>query len=160
LLAALHNSIHANIPNPRLWKVEVAGEELRDGQMKNGWTRARLICELPLPKVTTTQRVAYGILCAREIAKDSKWLAWAEAWLSGTNRIRAAAEEAWRASWASATTSWTETAEAERAAAAASSQEDAADAARLAASASWAAQEASMADLDLLTLAKKALEYS
>jgi hypothetical protein len=155
LLAVLHNLVHASIVNPRLWKAEVAGRELRDGQLKCGWTRARLVQELPLPEITTTQRVAYGILCAREVVTNPTWIAWADAWLSGADRTR---EAATRVLWVS-----------ERVAAGYAAEAAiglATDAGVLVyvavAQAAQAAQGAAMNrgdNLNLLVLAKKALKY-
>jgi len=94
LLAMLHNPIHAEIATPRLWVVEVTGRQKTDGQMKEGWSRMRLVEEMPLPTVLAVQRVAYGILCALEVCSIVKFRTWATAWLSGEDRSGGAAEQA------------------------------------------------------------------
>ena len=91
LLAILHNPIYGNIKNPRLFEVEVDGK-MKDGKgIKRGFRRMRLLKEIPLPTITTTQRRAYGILCAREVYKKKMWNEWADNWLNGKNRYDNAA---------------------------------------------------------------------
>jgi hypothetical protein len=88
LLAVLHNPIHAQITNPLLFKAEVTGNNLDDDGIKCGWQKAMLVKQLPIPKVTTTNRIAYGILCAKEVYYGRDWLEWANNWLSGVDRIK------------------------------------------------------------------------
>jgi hypothetical protein len=114
LLAVFFNPIHACIDDPRLWEAE--GEiALRDGQIQCGCVRLTTLREIPLPEVTLTQRVAFGILCAREvytleIYHNRAWTAWAEKWLSGEDRsipISGKALAAWEEearTWAEMTT--------------------------------------------------------
>ena len=98
LLAILLNPIHANILNPRLFRCEWRGEMLNnDHGLKVKVEGLRLVEELPLPVITTEQRVRFGILASLEITRSPKFRAWAEAWLSGEDR--SAAAEA-RAAWA------------------------------------------------------------
>ena len=97
LLAVLLNPLHANISHPRLFCVAAEGRTLDDYGLKAGYTKARLIKEVPLPSITSKQRVAFVILCARAVFFDKIWIAWAEAWTSGENRTEAAA-------WAAAKT--------------------------------------------------------
>ena len=98
LLAVLHNPIHAHINNPRLFEVEVEGKEKRDGQLKCGYTRMRLVKEIPLPEITTEQKIKYAIYCALEVCSEESLVWWANDWLSGMDRTtkaaRAAAETA------------------------------------------------------------------
>jgi hypothetical protein len=91
LLAVLLNPIHANIENPRLWEVETDGKELTNGHLKGGSRRVRLIQELPIPEITTEQRVRFAILCAKRVYEDEAWNAWADEWLSGANQSYVAA---------------------------------------------------------------------
>jgi len=67
-LALLHNPIHANVKHPRLWVVEVAGNCLRDHQLKCGYRHMRLVCELVPQAVTTAQCVRY----AHEVANAAR----------------------------------------------------------------------------------------
>ena len=86
LLAVLLNPLHARIQDPRLWEAEVGGETISDHGLKVGYTRARLVRELPLPDVTLIQRVEFGIRCALTVSQSDKFTRWAEAWLSGKDR--------------------------------------------------------------------------
>jgi len=91
LLAVLHNPIHADIKNPRLFEVEVRGKSKFDKQLKCGFRKMRLTKEIPLPKITINQITAYGILCAKNNYKNGTWIKWANDWLSGKDRSRVAA---------------------------------------------------------------------
>ena len=155
LLAVFLNPIHANIANPRLWEAEADGATLDDRGLKGGSARLRLVRELPLPAVSSVQRVAFGILCAMEVPEDPTFTAWAERWLSGADRTAEAA--AWwtlaaRAAWW-ALAAWEAALAAEAAAAAAEAAAAAAAAAR--AAAAWVGKP-----LDLPALARKAMEYN
>jgi hypothetical protein len=92
LLAILFNPVHAAIKNPKLFEVEVEGKCLSDFGRKEGWTRMRLVREIAIPEITRTQRIAFGLLCAKKIWKeealedDNAWNDWADKWLSGENR--------------------------------------------------------------------------
>ena len=94
LLAVLLNPIHANFNEPRLWEAE--GEIGREDELKIGCVALTTIKEIEIPKVTTEQRIAFGILCVLEVYKGKipKWERWAEDWLSGRNRSRAVARAA------------------------------------------------------------------
>jgi len=170
LLAVFLNPIHANIKNPRLWRIEVDGARLDDHGLKFGVQRMRLVEELPLPVVTTEQRVRFTILCAYPTASDG-WQTWAAGWLSGRNRSASAsaAAAAVKAAAASAAASAWAAAEAARAAtwaasASASASASAAEAEWAAAEAEWAAAEAARAaaeaavDLDLIAIAHEAVQ--
>ena len=91
LLAVLLNPLHANINYPRLFRAAAEGRTLDDCGLKAGYTKARLIEEVPLPDITTKQRVMFAILCARTVFFDKIWIAWASAWTLGENRTEAAA---------------------------------------------------------------------
>jgi hypothetical protein len=116
LLAVLLNPIHANYDSPKLWRCE--GDIVADDHgLKVGVKTLTTIEEIPLPAVTTEQRVKFAILCAKQVCKDKKWNAWADKWLSGKDRSGDAAWAAaqaptWAASWAAA--SWAEAAAAAR----------------------------------------------
>ena len=64
LLAVLLNPIHANIQDPRLFKVNVRGSKVTDSGLKFGFSMMRLVEEIPIPKITLTQKAAFAILCA------------------------------------------------------------------------------------------------
>ena len=93
-LAVLLNPIHANIKNPKLWKAECRGKSLDDNGLKIGCSEARLVEEIPIPKWSTNQKIAFGILCAKEVYDDEEWNKWANNWLDGSDRSEKAAESA------------------------------------------------------------------
>lgn len=150
LLAELHNPIHAKIASPLFWRCEVGGETLRDGQVKAGATRLRIVERIERPIVTIPQRVRYAIYCAQAVGGGGDvWDRWAAAWLSGEDRSAAAAVRT--AAWAQA---------------AALPAKEAAQAAAHAEKAAWQAARAWLAavaaataggDLDLLAIAKRAI---
>lgn len=95
LLGLFLNPIHADLKDLRLWEGE--GEvEARDGQMKVGVKTLAITAELPVPAISTEQRVRFGIYCAW-LGGSAEWRTWARGWLSGTDRSKAAAAEAARA---------------------------------------------------------------
>lgn len=94
ILAMLMNPIHADIDHPRLWECE--GEIVkRDGQLKCGCVTLTTKREIDLPAVSSTQKIRFAILCAKEVCTDQRWNAWADDWLSGKDRSA-------RAAWAEA----------------------------------------------------------
>ena len=130
LLAVLLNPIHANIPDPRMLVCDCSDVVAEDwGKSGHKWVTP--VAEMELPAVTTTQRVAFGILCALEVYHEREFVAWAEGWLSGHNRSFDAAYAAAYAARAAATY-------AARAAVARGGADDA-DAADVAAAATYAA---------------------
>ena len=87
LLAVLHDPIHGKFgPSARLFESEAEGTILEEGQMKGGSTKLTLLREIPLPVVTKEQRISYDILCAMEVTSDETWRSWASKWLSGEDR--------------------------------------------------------------------------
>lgn len=106
LLAVLLNPIHAKFHSPRLWEAE--GKIAKsDRGLKVGCATLKTIREMPLPVVTTEQRVRFAILCAKTVCTDAAWLAWASGWLDGTDRTVRAAAAAWAAAtWAAEAAAW------------------------------------------------------
>jgi hypothetical protein len=100
LLAALLNPIHANIRNPRLFLIEIAGYRKDDKGLKFGATKMRLTTEISLPALTTEQKVKFGILCVLPVVQNQDFVQWAHRWLSGVDR--SAASAAWAAAAARA----------------------------------------------------------
>ena len=155
LLAVLLNPIHANIKRPRLFEGEGEGEMLDDRGLKQGFKRMRITKELPLPVVTTEQRVKFAILCALEVYREDSFVAWAKAWLDGSDRsaraaTRAAADAAADAACAARAARAADAAAAYAVYAAANAANAAADAARA------VAREGKT--LDLIAIALKAME--
>jgi len=86
LVGLFLNPVHANIKNPRLFRAEVKGRSLDDHGLVYGYTKARLVEELPVPQISLVQRVRFAIFCVKEVYKAKKWNKWADNWLSGKDR--------------------------------------------------------------------------
>ena len=93
LLAVFMNPIHGDFSNPILWECECSGEMVHE-PTKSGCKTLTTIRKVELPSVTTTQRVAFGILAVKKAYKNPKWNQWADNWLSGKDRTDAAADAA------------------------------------------------------------------
>jgi hypothetical protein len=93
LLAVLLNPGHADIREPILWEAD-GDVGKTDHGLEVGCTRLKTIKQIPLPKITTEQRVYFAILCAMEVCDDPAWRRWAQDWLSGKNRSAEAPEAA------------------------------------------------------------------
>ena len=65
-IAVIMNPAHANFPNPQLW--EAQGIILLDDDgLKCGVKTLTTIKQIPLPQITTEQRIHFAILCALEV---------------------------------------------------------------------------------------------
>jgi hypothetical protein len=167
LLAVLHNPIHANIANPRLFEVEVAGDTKDDNGMKRGFRKMRIVKELPVPEITVEQRVRYGILCAKAACTDPKFVKWADYWLSAEGSAAGISRAVAWATQAAVATAWATQVTAARAAVWATEAAVAAEwttVARVSARAiewvAWAAvwaTEAADKPIDLIGLAEQAV---
>ena len=179
LLAVLHNPIHGvfNPSTMHLWEIVAEGVIKKDGQMKAGCSKMTTVRRIEIPSVTMEQRVKYAILCALEVCQEPLFVAWANKWLSGEDRsarsAESAAESAWsawsarsvwsaRSAWSAAESAWSavESARVTRVTRVARVA-----AARSARSAEAAAQAAEVAEavsdgksLDLISIARKAME--
>ena len=103
-LAVLFNPVHARIPHPIGWEVVVQGETVQ-GTTKCGSHQVTTIRRIPLPKFTTNQRIAFGIMAALELTdQPPKFILWADKWLSGEDRSTDAADAAY---WAADAAYWT-----------------------------------------------------
>lgn len=170
LIAVLMNPVHAML-NPATMRLFVAEGEIvvHEGQIKCGVHALKIVEEIPVPTLTTEQRIKFAILCAKTVCKDDAWNAWADKWLSGEDQSeRAAAREAaaMEAAAEGATRAWAAAARAAWAAApwAAAMEAAAMDAARVAAwareaaaEAAWAARAAAQtwAELDLIQIVEQ-----
>jgi len=92
-LAVLFNPIHANIANPILMEIKCSPIVNTDG-LKHACKEQTPIRVIPLPTLTTTQKVAFAIKCALLVCKTPLFITWAEKWLSGEDRSYAAAHYA------------------------------------------------------------------
>jgi len=102
LLAVLLNPIHAHITNPRLFKCRgVIGKT--DRGLKVGCTSLTVVREIPVPKISREQCIAFGILCTKRVSNKTISNVWANRWLSGEDHMKRAtkaakpAEAAWGA---------------------------------------------------------------
>ena len=107
LIAVLMNPVHADFDPARMRLFVAEGEIVaREVQLKCGVHALKIVEEIPVPVLTTEQRVKFAILCAKLVCKDAAWNAWADKWLSSEDRSAWAAEEAARAAkeaaWAAA----------------------------------------------------------
>jgi len=96
-VAVMMNPCHADFENPRLWECEVSGKELDDHGLKRGVQKCMTVQEIPVPVLTTEQRVEIAIRCALRVWSNVDFTRWAERWLDGTDRSAAAAWAAWMA---------------------------------------------------------------
>ena len=90
LLAVFANPIHANYNPARLWECEV-GEKVNGDALKSASKSVTTLRELPLPVISTEQRVEIAIRLVLPKCRNKKWLAWATKWLKGSDRTNAAA---------------------------------------------------------------------
>ena len=104
LLAVLMNPIHAGIQNPVVWEAE-GSVSVSDG-LKVGCKTLTTVRQIPLPSVTTEQRVRFAILCALAVNKDEAFKIWAGGWLSGLDTSEEAARAARAAGWAAWAAAW------------------------------------------------------
>jgi hypothetical protein len=182
LLAVLFNPMYADISNPKLFEVKALGKHLKDMGLKGGCTKMVLINEIPLPEISTNQKIAFAILCSLKVYKEERYVKWAKNWLGGADRSEKAADAAYAAADAyaraaraaraaadaadaAADAAYAAYAAADVAARAARAAADAADAARAARAAADAAADAAYAAdaadaaINFIKLAKKALKY-
>ena len=143
ILAVMMAPSHIDYDIGQMW--EARGRVAVSGPTKTGCKSLTTLRQIPIPEVTLTQRVAFGILASLEVCADPVYVAWARGWLDGSDRSAGAAAEAAAAGAAAA---W--------AAAEAAAWAGAAAAGAAAAAAGAAAAEA--ADINLVQIAHKAME--
>lgn len=91
LIAIFMNPAHADFKSPILWEAETSGEELHE-TLKSGCKTLTTIKEIPLPLVSSTQKIVLGILCAKEIYNGGAWNEWADKWLEDKDRTKESAQ--------------------------------------------------------------------
>ena len=91
LIAVLMNPIQAQFDEPRLYSCLIEGEIKKDGQLKSGCKKLTTLSRLPLPVITSEQRIEIGIRCTMIVYKEQHWSLWAQKWLSGEDRTRKSA---------------------------------------------------------------------
>ena len=152
LIAILCNPADANIKNPRLWLFKPEfGTSIKEEGLKVGVRAGKITKELPVPKITNIQKVAFAILCAKCVCKNEEWNIWADRWLDNIDR----------SSCAAATAAYTAAVAADAAAYAAATAAYTAAAAYAAYAAADAAAYAADAIivLDFDAIAKEAMKY-
>lgn len=85
LVAVFMNPSHAGFRNPILWRA-TGWVSKRDGQIKCGCFTLRTLQQIPLPVLTTNQRVRVAIQCALKRSQTESFKLWAKNWLSGVDR--------------------------------------------------------------------------
>ena len=85
LLAVFFNPIHACYYPTRMWVSEgnIGKNEL---DLKVGCRKLTTVYEIPPPKLTLTQHLAFCLLMARTKIKNRIFLEWVENWLSNKDR--------------------------------------------------------------------------
>jgi hypothetical protein len=161
LLAALMNPAHANYQSPLCFTV--LGFPVVDDGTKVGCRSLRVTGVFEFPRVSTTARVAFGILSTLRVYSEPNFVAWADGWLSGRDRTFGSADAVRAARAARAATATTATAAYAASAAAAAAANSAYTADAAATYAAGAAAEAADAAhagklIDFQALAEKALE--
>ena len=95
-IAVFMNPAHANISEPRLFRIRCS-KILADDGTKQGCKKQTLLKELPLPEISVEQRIKIAILCATEVYKEPNFLVWAENWNTGKDRTATSAKAAYTA---------------------------------------------------------------
>jgi hypothetical protein len=93
LLAAFLNVIHADFKKPILWEARGRIGKTNTG-LKAGCKKLTTIKQIPLPKITSEQKIKFAILCVKKVYKGKAWNIWADNWISKRNRTASAAEHA------------------------------------------------------------------
>ncbi len=91
-MAVFANPIHAEfeMETALLWECECSDIVNRDS-LKMGVKTCTTVRKIPLPAMTTEQRIEIAIRCVKEVYKDKEWNEWADRWLSGEDRTANAA---------------------------------------------------------------------
>ena len=92
-IAVFMNPAHANISEPRLFRIRCS-KILADDGTKQGCKKQTLLKELPLPEISVEQRIKIAILCATEVYKEPNFLVWEENWNTGKDRTATSAKAA------------------------------------------------------------------
>ena len=161
ILAVLINPKHANFKNPNMWEAEVSEgvEELHE-PLKSGARSLTAIKQVVIPTVTLTHKIAFGILCAKQVCRKTSFLLWADNWLSGADRSANAAYAAYAyAAYTAYAAAYAAYAYATNAAYADAAAANAAYAAYAYADADAAYADADAVSIDFVSLAHEALKY-
>ena len=99
-LAILMNPVHVDFTNPKMWLAKAEGIFKDDFGRKGGCTKLTTLYEIPVPVITETQKIAFGILCALEVFDDKEFQKWANNWLKNKDRTEEAAYVVAKATYA------------------------------------------------------------
>jgi len=99
LLAAFFNPIHGAFEYPRLFEVEIGGEEKQRG-IKFGYTKMRITKELKLKIISKEKILKFSMLCALEIygKEYQEFSEWSKKWLNREDNTRKSIFKVFRAS--------------------------------------------------------------
>lgn len=100
-LAVIFNPIHAGFSEYHLWEAE-GKIELNDSNMKYGCRTLTTLQQIEISNITLVQKVAFAILCAKAVYKESAWNLWADNWLADTDRSDTAYAAAYDTAYAAA----------------------------------------------------------
>jgi hypothetical protein len=90
LIGLFMNPIHGHFEEPfHLWECEVSGKFLDDRGLMQGWSEVRTVKLIDIPEITTVNRVAFGILAAKQVYFNTAWNTWADNWLANIDRVAA-----------------------------------------------------------------------
>lgn len=91
--AVIFNPIHADYCDPRLIEIECNSIVNTDG-LKEASKTQTMLRELPLPVLSTAQKVVFALKCVMLVYKDPAFVLWANAWIMGEDRSAGSAEAA------------------------------------------------------------------
>jgi hypothetical protein len=102
-LAIIMNPHGAAFKDPLLFRCRPEGKIRHDkGKLKSGCTKMTLVEALPIPNITSIQKIAFGIYASLEVYTDPTYFKWANNWISDVNRDYNAAAAANAATYATA----------------------------------------------------------
>lgn len=95
LLGVFLDPMHGDFgPNALMWRCECWGASKDDYGCKEGWQYVRTVEHIPLPVITTEQRVEIAIRTSLELPQSDAYIAWANRWLDGKDHSQGAVRAA------------------------------------------------------------------
>ena len=105
LVALMVAPAHVDFNKPVLWLAEADTELVSDG-LKAGAKQLTTVSILPIPQITTHERVRFALYIALHTYEDKNYKEWASRWLTGEDRSESAAWAARRAARSAESTAW------------------------------------------------------
>jgi hypothetical protein len=105
-MAVFFNPIGGNYDDKTMLLWEAKGRVIAKAVDKVGCKQLTTIRQVKKPIITTEQRVEIAIRCAVQVYKNTKFIKWANGWLSNKDRTVAAAGAAGAAAVAAAEAAW------------------------------------------------------